>query len=36
MSPDPNTPGDGENGSGWFPLILAIVHFSNRLVPRRP
>jgi len=25
MSTDPNTPGDGENGSGWFPLILAIV-----------
>ena len=25
MSPDPNTPDDGGSGSGWFPLLLAIV-----------
>jgi hypothetical protein len=25
MSPDPNTPDDGESGGGWFPLILAVV-----------
>ena len=25
MSADPNTPGDEESGSGWFPMILAIV-----------
>jgi hypothetical protein len=25
MSTDPNTPGVDENGSGWFPLILAVV-----------
>jgi hypothetical protein len=24
MSPDPNTP-DEESGSGWFPLILAVI-----------
>jgi hypothetical protein len=25
MSADPNTPDVEENGSGWLPLILAIV-----------
>ncbi len=25
MSADPNTPDAEESGSGWFPLILAIV-----------
>ena len=25
MPTDPNTPDVEENGSGWFPLILAIV-----------
>jgi hypothetical protein len=25
MSADPNTPDVEESGSGWFPLILAIV-----------
>jgi hypothetical protein len=25
MSADPNTPDVEESGSGWFPLILAVV-----------
>ena len=25
MSTDPNTPDDGRSGSGWLPLILAII-----------
>ena len=25
MSPDPNTPDAEERGSGWFPLILAVI-----------
>ena len=25
MSPDPNTPDAEESGSGWFPVILAVI-----------